>query len=648
MNIETDFKRQATHIKSISALGLLELTVISTAIAGLLYFLYFQLAPWLWAQNLPIKPGEITLWVMPMMGERDGIEMYAMYVLMFLDLLLVSVLICGWRRIAEKPARYYFALLPILVALGFIGSIGFHPPMNTVAEHAIPLVLAWSLSILIVVAPIIALLYALQQGSIYLSLAIAALLLIPACFISTAPIEWYDYSYSLAPALRLIHGAGISEVYFQYDLFLSLIGLAWMKMRLDLNSIQMVAQFAYFLLMISVFAFSRRWLIDKRIPVFLLISLVLLRIYAGPGDAVHSFQGTPFRYDMWLILMMLVYFKGPYHWSAGLFCGLMLLLHNNFGIIYSAAYVQLLLTLDALDTAMLPGGIIKTVSVALTKFATRNIRNLIFMLLCALAHYLLFRNPDVPNDYNYVRMGIGFIKIATDSFYWYVVVISGLSFTLLLRLRSIVSDSYLAAGILLVYLAIGNSLYFFGRSHENALIVLSPVFLLLFFLLLDLAGYALIRGADKLGTSFIHRNFAIIVSLVFIAAIAIWYGDNITRKAAIQARNAVKGQFIYPSEVPERYIQKTLAEVRSVTGDNPKVYFVGDYDFLFDYYGGYAPVGYYNPVYAWISRTEFNKFLQGLVDQGYYLVVDNGIVDVLSAIRFSNTKSIGDRWVAWK
>ena len=140
----------------------------------------------------------------------------------------------------------------------------------------------------------------------------------------------------------------------------------------------------------------------------------------------------------------------------------------------------------------------------------------------------------------------------------------------------------------------------------------------------------------------------IIVSLVFIASVVVWYADNITRKVSIQASDVVKGQFIYPSEVPQRYILKTLAEVRSVAGNNPKVYFVGDYDFLFDYYGGYAPVGYYNPVYAWISRSDFNNFLQGLLDQGYYLVVDNGIIGVLSNIRFSNTKSIRDRWVVWK
>ena len=647
MNSETDPDLNLSDKRSGSTWSLLEIAVLATAVAGLLYFGYFQLAPWIWSQSLPFKPEEMTLWVLPQMGERDGIELYALYALMFINLLSAFALTYGWQRMAGKSA-HYLLVFPFVVACAFIGSVGFHPPMNTLANNAVSDIFAQSFTLMIVIMPIIALLYYLQQRSTYWTLAVAALLLIPACFISTAPIEWYDYSFVLAPSLRLYHGFGISEIYFPYDLLLSLIGLAWMKLRLDPNSIQVVAQFAYYLLLLGAFVFSRRWLIDKRLPVFLLIALVLVRIYAGPGDAVHSFQGSPFRYDMWLILLILVYFKGAYHWSAGLFCGLMLLLHNNFGIIYSAAYIQLLLTLCVIETAVIPGQAIKTVSVALVTFLRRNYRNLIILLACSLAHYLLFRNPDVPNDYNYVRLGIGFIRILTDSFYWYVVAVSGLAFVLLFRLRAEVSSSYLATGFCLIYLVIGNSLYFFGRSHENAIIVLSPVYLLLFFLLLDLAGRTLTNGFDKPTSLYIHRNLAIIVSLAFIALVTVWYGDNITYKAATQARNAVKGQFIYPSEVPEQDVLKVISEVKSVTGDSPKVYFIGDYDFLYDYYGGYVPAGYYNPVYAWISRREFNRFLQGLVDQGYYLVVDNGIVDVLSPISFNNYRYIQGRVVAWK
>ena len=622
--------------------------MLAAAVAGLLYFGYFQLAPWIWSQNLPLDFADVPIWYLEEVQERDGIEMYALYAMMFLNLFLVYVLSRGWSRLAGNSARY-FLVLPLVAASAFIGSTGFHPPITDIAARAVADIFAQSFTVLAVILPITALLYYLQQRSIYWALAVAALLLVPVCFISTAPIAWYDYSYMLAPALRLFHGAGISEIYFQYDFLLSLIGLAWMKLRLDLNSFQIVAQFAFYLLLLGIFAFSRRWFLDKRLAIFLLVALVLVRIYAGPGDAIHSFQLTPLRLDLWLILLLAVYFRGPYHWSTGALCGLMLVFHKNFGIIYSAAYVQLLLTLCVIDTAMIPGKLIETASSALNTFFKKNHRNLTIILIGALAHYLIFKNANEPDDYKYVQIGFDFLKITAHSFYWYVVVVSGLSFVLLIRLRAMVPKNYLAAGFCLIYLAIGNSLYFFGRSHENNIINISVILVLLFFLLIDISSRFLVHASKEPTKPFIHRNLAIIVSLVFIASITVWYGDSITGKAATQTRNAGKGQFIYPSEVPEQDVLNTIAEVKSIAGDNPKVYFVGDNDFLLAYYGGYVPVGYYTPAYAWISKREFNMFLQGLVDKGYYLVVDNGLAkEVLSPVSTSNYRYIQGCVVAWK
>ena len=656
MNSATGSNQNSMHIKSGSTQSLLELTMLATAVAGLLYFGYFQLAPWIWRQNVPLNPAEITPWCLPWINERDGIELYALYALMFLNLCSVYALNYGWNRLAGKPVRYLFALPLVAVACAFIGSTGFHPPMSTLADQAVTLtyqavpgIAAQSLTVMAVILPITILLYYLQTRSTYWALTATALLLIPVCFITTDPIGWYDYQFILAPALRLFHGARVSEIYFQYDLLLSLIGLAWMKLRLDLNLFQVVAQCAFYLLLLGLFAFSRRWFLDKRLPVFLLVALVLVRIYAGAGDAVHGLQGIPLRLDMWLILLLLVFFKGPYHWSAGLFCGLMLLLHHNFGIIYSAAYIQLLLTLCVIDTVMLPGGIIKTISSALGVFVRKNHPNLALILVGALAHYLLFRNTDVQNNFSLLNLKLGFLRITTISFYWYVVVVLSLSFMFLLKLRANITGNYLAAGFCLVYLVIGNSLYFFGRSHENNIIAISAILLLLLFLLLDLVGHALANDSGKPINPFIHRNLSIIVSLVFISSLTIWYGDSITRKATIQAQNAGKWQFVYPSSVSGQELMSVITEVKSVAGNNPKVYFVEDNHFLLDYYGNYAPVGYYSPVYAWISRRAFNKFLQGLLDQGYYLVIYETFVgDMPASIKMFNHKIIGNRLVIWK
>jgi hypothetical protein len=635
------------HEQSNSALDLLKMTMLATAVAGLLYYCYFQLAPWIWSQNQPFRPEEITVWQLLWLEDRDGIELYALYVLMFLDIFIVYFLSSKLHAISGGYARYFLILL-IVVACAYIGSIGFHPPMSNFHNRALTDIFSRSMVAMFVVLPVTALLYYLQKRSAYLALAAVSLLLIPICFMSTAPIEWYDYSFILSPSLSLLQGASVSDVYLPYDLLLSWFGLAWMKLQLDLNSFQIVGQFSYYLLLLGTFAFSMRWFLDKRLSVFLLIALVMVRIYAGPFDAVRAFQLTPLRIDLWLILLMLVYFKGPYHLGLGISCGLLLLLHNKFGIIYTAAYIQLLLTLCVLDADMFSGRSIKTVSTAFGTLIKRNSHNFALILLGACAHYLLIKGANESGNFSFESLRISFTKISENSFYWYVVIVSGMSFTLLLRLRSMISGNYLAAGLFLVFLAIGNSLYFFGHSHENAIIVLSSILLLLFFLMLDLVGRYLCYDSKESKTPIFQRNLAIIVSLVLISSVTIWYGDNITRKAAIQARNAAKGQLIYPSEVPQRYVLNTIKKIRQVTGNSSKVYFVGDYDLLFYYFGKYAQVGYYNPVYSWISRNEFNKFLQGLMDQGYYLVVDNGLVNVLSSIRFSNSKNVGERWVIWK
>lgn len=641
------------YVKSDSIRGLLELAMLATSAAGLLYFGYFQLAPWVWSQSVPYNPAEITHWYLPEMEERDGVELYVLYAMMFLNLFSVYALSYGWNRLAGKPVRYLFGLLLVLAACAFIGAIGFHPPVSTIAELAVPDIVTQSLTVMAVVLPVTLLLYYLQQRSAQLVFALAALLLIPVCFISTRSITWHDYQFILAPALRLFHGANVSEIYLPYDLLLSLVGLAWIKLQLDPNLFQVVGQGAFYLLLLGLFVFSRRWFVDKRLPVFLLVALVLVRIYAVLGGAATAFQVTPIRLDLWLILLLLVYFKGPHHWSAGVFCGLLLLLHHNFGLIYSAAYIQLLLTLCVINTVKLPAGIIRTAQTAAIAFFKRNYPNFALMLAGAVAHYLLFKNPEIQDDLNFIRMGIGFAKIATDSFYWYVVAGIGLSFMLLLRLRTRIPDNYLAASFCLIYLVIGNSLYFFGRSHENNIINISAILLLLFFLLLDLAGLVLAKDSGKPAKLLNRGNLGILVSLVLIASITVWYGGNIIAKAAAQAHIAGKGQFVYPSRISKQSVLDVIAQVKPVTGDNPKVYFVDYYDFLFDYYGGYAPVGYYNPMHSLVSRREFEKFLQRLLDEGYYLVIagnviDYGDKDALAFLMPANYRVVGKRLVAWR
>jgi hypothetical protein len=105
-----------------------------------------------------------------------------------------------------------------------------------------------------------------------------------------------------------------------------------------------------------------------------------------------------------------------------------------------------LLTLCIIETAGIPGKFTEKAITALRIFFAKNYRNLAMILAGAVTQYLLFRNANLSSDFSLVNLKIGFIRIASTSFYWYVVALSGLAFMLLLKLRNKLPANYLVAG----------------------------------------------------------------------------------------------------------------------------------------------------------------------------------------------------------
>jgi hypothetical protein len=275
--------------------------------------------------------------------------------------------------------------------------------------------------------------------------------------------------------------------------------------------------------------------------------------------------------------------------------------------------------------------------------------NLTVIAAGVVAGMLLFNGEHSGSVYYYQEIGIGFIRIAGHSFYWYAPVVLCLVFILCLRLRHALPGRYLAVCLLLIYLAIGNSLYFFGRSHENNILHISGPFLLMFFLLLDLTKYLTGGGNDKPAAQFAKRHLTFIVSVFLVILIIISYGDRITGKAFLQARNAAKLQLHYPSLSQEK-ISGYLQKFRAVTGNSEKVYFANRYiDVIFYYYGGYAPFGYFQPFTSWLFTRDVVLFLQDLLDKGYFIVIDRGdFQEALSRLQYDKKSIIDNFVIVWK
>lgn len=624
------------------------LALLAISVSGLCYYFYYLIAPWVWSKNMPFNPASITSWKVCFVSEHDGIEIYALYVLMFINCGIAAALAGLMSRLTGKMPQRVILSLCMVVACFFVASIGFTPPMNTFTYTALFSGLLKSLTILAVVLSLIALLYYLQQRSGLLAAAAVAMVLIPVCFIAVGPISWDDYSYIFAPALRLLNGAAIHDIYFQYELLPSMLAAAWMKLGWDLNSFQILGQAAYYFALLSVFLLSGKLFHKKELAVFLVAALILGRIYASPAEVVACFQVTPLRLDLWLPLLAAVYYYGPFHWSVGLICGLLLVLLKNFGIIYSMAYIQLLLTLLAISCFESDK---KALGQTIAAFGRRCFSPIIIVVCFGMLSHLLFKNAEFGNYAGYYqKIGIGFIKIAANSFYWYVPALFSVVLILLFRMRTLVSPAYLNCGLLLTYCAIGNSIYFFGRSHEHNILNIAIVLLFLLFFMFDLISrFVNDKGNNNSGFCLVRRYGAVWASAVVICVITLSYAQNIEKKVAVQFINSKKVQLIFPStEFDQKIFAAYLDKIKILTNNSRKVYFIDTADFNLYYYGGYAPVGYCNPFQTWIFKRDVDRFLQGLLDNGYYLVCNADLKHVLYKLSYKNAIELGQNVVVSK
>jgi hypothetical protein len=638
----------------------LELVLLSATGSYLLYCLYYLLAPLIWAQNMSVSPMELTPWMRGWFKERDGIEVYALYVLVLANVAVSVLLARQFERVAGTiPIRRSLLVVLLGVAALYVHTLGFSPPMSTNPDAA-PTG-AWLRNTLLLtgVLPLLALLNYLQNRANRLLLLLVALLLLPVCFIATDPGNWGDAGFIFLPALRILNGAALSDIYLQYDLLFSLLAALWMKLRLDLDSFQHLCQGSVYLLILATFILARKLFLHRSLALFLLVALVLYKVYAMSVDPASVFQVTPLRLDMWLPLLMLAYFRGAEHWSTGLWVGMLLVLHRNFGLIYFAAYCQLLLTLMLLDYAdnlsgSSPGmsGIFKHLTGWLTRWRT----SLVICGAALIAGRFLYGNSLSGYTQLYQKVGLGFIKISATSFYWYVPVLIGAFVTLLLKERRTITSGYLASGLFLVYLVIGNSIYFFGRSHENNIINISSSLILLFFLFLDLAWHSYDSTAQCHFREAIVALLSRVVPAAFIVLIVFYYGDNITRKLTVQKQNAgAMRTLCRPDALTGAMyatVGKNLQLIKLTAGTAQKFYFVSYLDFMYYYCGQFAPVGYVNPCLAWVFSRDFGAFLTTLLNSGYLLVVDDFslplIKESLPRIPFNRKRDIDGLLLLWK
>jgi hypothetical protein len=627
--------------------------LITLSVTAVSYWSYFRIANWIWRQNAEISPHQIVPWVVPFTAERDGLEIYALYVLTFVVIgsaTFLSAWVLGgrWRLwptsadsvMTGQHAPTWRLLVALCCALPlviwFIGSVGFVPPENPLKEDGLTAsAIADAVAVLLVIGTLTYLAVHTQLRHPRRLPALAALALLPLCFIAinTDPSLSLDFNYIFAPALRMLHGAQPNEVYLQYDLLPTLLAAGWMSLGLELNAIRLLGQAAYYIAILTVFLLARRLFIDRNLAVLLLIAVVIGRLYTSSRDVLCCFQVTPLRLDLWLPLILAVHIRGAWHWLAGLACGVLLVVANKFGIIYTLAYLQTLAVLLALEFADRPAGV--SPGALLRRALLRATPSMLLILAFLWLSRLLLHNADFGNyALYYQKIGIGFLRISPMSFYWYVLPTIALTLILLVRLRFKLDRRYLHTGFLLVFCAVGNLIYFFGRSHEQALLNLTIILLFVAFLLLDLFARLLDDERERGGSP--GRVGALALAGLLIAGMAAWYGENIAAKLTSQITALIQNESTYPHEVERGNLYRELAAIRAATGGSDRVFFLHRWDFHYYYFGGYRPFGYVNPFWGWIVAEPLRAQLDMLLDEGWFLVLSDEYRALIETFKISH------------
>lgn len=605
--------------------------LLSASVSLFLYKIFLHFSVEIWSvMNAPIKINEMALCIRGLYNDRDGIEGYVLYSMMFLNIGLTYAAYKLINRIKNEKLNYTALGLMTALTIFYFIIVGFFPPNVFPKVPSSHFVLPEIFTICLIVF-----LNFIDSRFNHYSTWIFAILLLPICFVAYEQVSTFDYAFTLAPAMRLIQGVPIHAIYFQYDLLISLIAALWLKLGLKPYDLQIIGMISAFAFLLGMYIFSKQYFLEKKLSIYFFALLLLVRYFGLYAEISTEFQMTPLRLDLWLILLFVAYKKGVHHYSTGITLGLLYIFHRNFGFIYCIAYFELIGILFALDV------IKEGFRISIKKHLLLNWKSLTIIGVSIIISAILFHGFLPESALHYQFIGIGMMKISPYSFYWYMPILYSMAFTLLLILRKQLSLHYFNIGLFIIFIAIGNSLYFFGRSHENNIIKTSANYILVFFLVLDL-----IQNLMENSTKFIRfRNIFLIALLLTQALFA---GQLIKEKITIKAWTIFKRKpYIQTIKRPEII---DIEKIHRLTKNSDKVYFLDiDHDVEWNYYAGYKLVGYYQPCAAWVVEKERIQFLQKLLDENYYIATtDTAAINDITPLIHYNQRLVDHPFTVYK
>ena len=601
LQAKSDTSSAATSPISFLKHPLTRLATVTLTVTGIAHLLFFHFANRIWSVQEDIPLQAITSWSRWAMQDRDGIEPQ---VLLLLTLALCALTFLCMQLLKHVPRLPHLLLMTAGVMFALIFMVGV-PPEAPLAQTARLWRYVLAVEAAIFLAAFVAR-WAARRRGIQFMLAAG---LVPICFLEASLPSHADLSCILAPALKLRLGFSPAQVYMQYDYLLSLLAVGWQRIGGEPFAFSRVTQASFYLLLVACFLLARRMFQEQRLAGMLLVALCVVRIYGIPGDANVFPQTTPLRIDLWILLLAPALFFGLRHWSVGLAAGLVYFFARSFGVLYLGSYA-LALSVDFLVRhfdAEEPIPLWQEIA----DYARQVTAGLLFVGAGVLASRWFFGNPVSDALLTYQRLRLGMMRITSGSFYWWIAPALAATGWLVMSLRGVIGQRRVGASIFLLTLAIGNSIYFFGRSHEGNLLNISAPLLFSVFLGMDLAILAWQAGPVWV------RWCVQAAPWLTLAIVGFCYSGRIVEKIHTQYEWLTQRQALQEHDQTGPIV---CEEIASAAGDS-RVFVYDLADYWFYEKCGYVPPGYIQPLLLQPLRAKLIEQLDQLLNAGYKVIV---------------------------
>lgn len=425
---------------------------------------------------------------------------------------------------------------------------------------------------------------------LWLAFTLFTILTIPVLTGSTT-----DYNFFIAPALKLLNGEKLGSFYLQYGLGETVLFKYMLALGLRLHHMQIIQAIIFSFWFLLYYLLALKLFREKFFVFLFLLSLVLFRFIASPYHPILSPQGNTMRLDLWLPLFLIVIRFKILSPITSLAFSTAYVLDNFFGLLYFFVYIVAILTLTLLKKLHNESIHIKTVILILVPV----IASILFQY-----HYFgSFFSPSAKlvDDLDYWQM-----NISPHSMFWVGILVLALFIYIILKEKTRnLKENYL----FLLGLALVGLIYFFGRSHENNLMITSGILLVILFITFD--KLAKLYNLRKILFS-MSGIFILITSLLFSAPIF----ENLNRVYDHLKRNVL---------IDINPIDKTIDQNQDFLNNYPakKIYFISNSDAYLNYRYDLKQIGYYTPFIANLFMEDTNKLLLDLSKDNYLILLED-------------------------